>query len=44
MVVPNPLAYYDRATITFVKSYVVQVPGEIGIMRRDRKLFVNKAI
>ncbi len=27
MEVPNTLAYYDTATITAVKSFIVQAPG-----------------
>jgi hypothetical protein len=29
MEVGNPLAYYDMATITAVKSFIVQGPGRV---------------
>ncbi len=31
MAVANTLAYYDMATITVVKSFIVQVFGQIAI-------------
>jgi len=30
MEVANTLAYYDTATITAVKSFIVQAPGHLG--------------
>ena len=42
----NTVAYYDMATITAVKSFVVQAPGEAmskGIMARASSYLVHKS-
>ena len=38
----NTLAYYDTATITAVKSFIVQAPGGMGAL--DAKKDIYKAL
>jgi hypothetical protein len=37
--VANTLAYYDTATITAVKSFIVQAPGDAKIKSIKQNLF-----
>jgi len=40
--VENTLAYYDAATITAVKSFIVQGPGVLSLEGSHKKLAMDK--
>ncbi len=44
MDVANTLAYYDTATITVVKSFIVQAPGQFANLYQSTKFTVVKKL
>jgi hypothetical protein len=41
MAVANTLAYYDTATITAIKSFVVQAPDHFTLLSLSLSLFLS---